>query len=300
MNFTKSVATYLATFYFLGMSSYRPIQTEPNKKQHKNLMIIVQTVSMLLCLAYLVMIYPNSPILKTVGPVKFITSFYILCDILKAFCVAMQCIVYERQMREINSTFNKLDAFFVIHLNHRIRWQMFGKKILAYAFIVVILSNYVPYIVVFTVRAIIDKVFITYRIPAQFVHIMQSITTLHVIFYIEALTFYLSQLNCVVKRDMDASATSIRIRHMHTYKTRILVRNKIKCYKSIHFRLWEVSERINEYFGWAMAVIFVHAFVKLVYTAHWMFEANQYTIGASIINIKIIRMFVYVICLCAE
>lgn len=264
---------------------------------HTNPMIIVQIVCMLLCLAYLVVIHPNSPILKTAGPVKFITFFYMLCDILKAFCVAMQCIVYERQMREIASTFNKLDSFFVIHLNHRIRCQKLGKKILVYAFVIVIMANYVPYIVVFAVRAIIDKVYISYRIAAQFVHIMQSVTTMHVIFYVEALTFYLSQLNCVIKRDMGTNTTS---RHTNKYKSRILVRNKIKCYKSVHFRLWEVSEQINVYFGWTMAVIFAHAFVKLVYTAHWMFEANQYSIFASILNMKLIRMFVNVICLGAE
>lgn len=286
MNFSKSVAPYLTTFYFLGMSPCRPNQTWPHNEKHRNPMIIVQILCILASVSCVILIYITSVPLLALGPAEIIACLYIACDIVKAFCVAFQCIIYESQMREISNTFHKLDSFFAIHLNHRIRYQTFRKKISTYALIII--TSYSQYVMVFTLRGILENVFITYSIPSQFVHLMQSITYLHMIFYIEALTFYLSQLNLVIQKDMDTHATS---KHTHKYKNRILMRNKIKCYKSVHFRLCEVSERINTFFGWTMIVIFSHAFVKFVYSAYWIFEEYQHDTGASLLNMKIIRKF---------
>lgn len=287
MNFTKSFAPYLATFYYLGMSPCSPNRIQINDDKHRNPMVIVQIVCVLISVLCVIALFISTDSMWKFGPKEVISSLYIFCDIIKAFCIAMQCIVYERHMREISCIFNKLDSFFVIHLNYRIRYELFRNKCATYAFIII--TAYGQYLVVLAIRGVIENNFVVFTIPMQFAHLMQSITYLHMIFYIEALAFYLAQLNWVVQRDMEAH---IPTKQTFNYKSRILMRNKIKCYKSVHFRLWEVSQRINTFFGWTMIVIFTHAFVKFVYTSYWIFEEYQHGTGASFPNMKIIRKFI--------
>lgn len=130
---------------------------------------------------------------------------------------------------------------------------------------------------------------LSFNVPAQFGHLMQCLTYFEMIFYIKVLIFHLSQLNWAIQRDMDRHVSS---GHPNNYKNRILMRNNIKCYKVVHFRLWELSqERISEFFGWSMIFIFIHAFEKFVYTAFRIYREYQRGIDVTVMDLQLNRKF---------
>lgn len=89
---------------------------------------------------------------------------------------------------------------------------------------------------------------------------------LQIIFYIDALRFHYHEFNLIVHRDFEQLNTKGRREHER------LILNKIKCYKIVHFRLWEASQRINKFFGWVIIGLVLYAFVDTVYSAFWLFE----------------------------
>lgn len=267
MKFTSDTGPYLSVFYFLGMSPYHPDTDFAHVKDNQiNILILAQIASIILSLSCAVILGIDGSN-RTLNPVEIIVILYIICDIAKALCVTFQCVLYKCQIREIFHAFHKLESYFVIHFNHRISYEMFRRKCHLYTLLIFI--GFAQYLFVYILRCVYKHIFPTYTIQAHTVHFIQSLTYLHMIFYIEAVAFYIRQLTSMIQRDMNI----FRIANdLYKISNRNLIRNKIKCYKFVHFRLWEMTQRVNVFFGWSMIIIFSHAFVKFVYTIYRVFE----------------------------
>lgn len=123
--------------------------------------------------------------------------------------------------------------------------------------------------------------------------------TAHVILYINLLKYLMSQLNVFTKRSntcalcQQLTSTGAYVmpwtgqcRRRLCDEMRII---SIKRKKLVYYRLWRVSQLINDYFGWSLGAILIQNFVYSTNALYWCFigiviNINLKTISTSIIG----------------
>ena len=176
-------------------------------------------------------------------------------------------------LNEICCTFRMLQNYYALHLNHQILYTKFTNQF--FRKIIIIISGFMPYFIIFLYESLIYPL-LPIGIQIKALQIMTSATYLHIIFYVDVLSFYLSELSIVIERDMYEvqEKNSIWIISPKSHSN-IYIQENLKCYKTVHFQLWEVAQHINSFFGWSMVAILLHGFVDFVYTSYWLIQQLQ-------------------------
>lgn len=271
MDFVKCSKRYLNFNYFFGISSYRPDTEhflEPNRFIAATMKYLQFAVCISLATFVIVKLNIHGHLFNFRQTEILLITTYVSFDVLRGFIVLIDCLLYRNQMVKIILTFQKLQKYFVNQLDHHISYEPLVKRHLLN--IILILLAFIFYIVIFVSRLIVFEVWSSIGIPMRFLQLIQALTFLHITFYIDALCFHLAQLNAVVQRDTDFH----RSKTVHFFKsTNILgIQSKLKCYKTIHFELWETAEMLNIVFGWCTITLLMHVFIDLVYSAFWLFD----------------------------
>lgn len=123
----------------------------------------------------------------------------------------------------------------------------------------------------------------------QFILIMANA---HVLVYIELLYFYLEQLNGIIN---EASVTSSigtnefisnGISFIKINQHDVAMEN-LRTFKNIHFRLWQMAQEINMFFGWILAAIIVRNFLDAsygIYSAFLVINDNNNTHHGTVLE----------------
>lgn len=94
----------------------------------------------------------------------------------------------------------------------------------------------------------------------KFIHL------LHVMFYIEFMKFTLTSLS-------EKLAKKVNDRQMywfHGQKNEFL---RLMCHmKSVYFKLWNVSQKVNSLFGWFFVALMFESTTTAIYNVYWSFE----------------------------
>lgn len=198
-------------------------------------------------------------------------SLFMLCEMARSSCILLQCIFYKHIIYDVINTFRKLESLFVVHLRYRIVYLGFKKKYMIK--VITVMLFYFLYISAFAVRVFLYPNYSPAIIQIKLLQALTSFTFLHIIFYIDLLSFNLHELSAVIQKDMignnDHNLNNV-VFFCKKPVTNVVIRNKIKCYKNIHFRLWEATQRVNCYFGWCMVAMLLHSFVDIVYCSYWL------------------------------
>lgn len=240
-----------------------------NSYRFKKLILLHGFVIISLASSCIIIIYSNfaTAIWNTLEPlVIFIGS---ICDILRGVFIVLQCLTQTHLIIEMISMFRKLEIYFSIQLRHRLSYDSFQKKYFYKSLI--IMTCYMQYLVVYIIRNLFRQYLTPIGIQLRCLQALLLLTILYVIFYIDLLSFNLNELNVVIERDM----TQINMDMNRDSATSILIRNRIKCYKSVHFRLWKIAQAFNSFFGWIMIAMLLHIFSDSVYAAFWLFKELQ-------------------------
>lgn len=280
MELMSATRFYFRAFHILGLSPYRPIDNEikwlaSNKDILSHSLAFGQAI-----VALTFSIYCLIPI-NFLGPQLFYGKTEVLiinlcscCEISRTIFTLIQCILYKRVLYETVSTFRRLETFFAIHLEYRIMYNRFSRKFLMK--VICVMGSYVQHLVAFVLRCMLSDVITPIGVEVKVLQAIKAITFLHVIFYIDLLCFYLAELNIVILRDTKNEQCENCILVISKNATKhCSIQNKVMMYKRVHFRLWEISQRINTFFGWTMVIVLLHGFVDFVHSAYGLFDVLQ-------------------------
>lgn len=190
-----------------------------------------------------------------------LTNFNALAEILRALIVFGQCYCHKETLFDIMQMFRKIETIFANNLKHRISYTALCKQ--SRIRTILILGAYSQSTIIPFTQLIqygkYDPIILQFKLLQS----MTSIAYLHIVFYIDTLCYFLAQLDFVIQRDAKMVVNKKSpLYYLH-------VRDSLKYYKIIYFRLWEINQELNYYFGWSLVILFLKTFVHLVFTIYW-------------------------------
>lgn len=278
MEFLKSTIVYFRAFYYLGLSPCLPEHIQPSNwiiRIVRKVPVFVQaTIGLTMSISIIITEFRNCD-RKFYGRTEVaILNMVATCEIMRTLFVLIHCIFYERLISEMVYIFQKLESFFALQLRYHIWYDELKRAYLIK--VILVAGAFIQYMVLFILRGVLYKKSTIHGVQIEILQALTAATFLHVIFYIEILSFYMDQLNLVIESDRRThKINTFTIFFVNDFRSNIRIRNRLNHYKLVHFYLWEVSKKISYYFGWCMVVMFLHAFIVFFYSAYWMYIQLQ-------------------------
>lgn len=270
-------------FYLLGFSSHQP-NGNWRKQQFFNCTKYIQALvcATLGCTAIISINSVNQSAHQRLAE-TIIIHVYLICEVARSSLILLEIFIYKNTLAEIINTFEDLELYFVKRLKHHISFRRFIKQ---YRVNVIVCMGFAMfYCVTYFIRCMAGQYCTYASYITKLFQLVTAMSYLHMIFFVEALSYYLYQLNLTMKRvtmlpmnsEQDKQLSGNRIRH------------KLKYCKIIHFRLWTVSRRISQYFGYSSIALSMHSFTDLIYSLFWIYlmvkdKSPIYNIWSESIN----------------
>lgn len=190
------------------------------------------------------------------------TAFYILtlCHMTRYYLILHQMVFQTSKLREIIRLLQSAEIFLKNKMNSSISYKELDNRLR-----IKILFIACVYFQVFAIYSFQHigwwngkAIGITVRVLLFF----STITLFHVNFYVNLLCSNLKHLNSIIVRDT-------RDLILRQKEIKCVANEKMKRYKFIHYRLWQIGQSINSYFGWIILVIAVQCFGNMVYCWYW-------------------------------
>lgn len=277
MDFLRCSETILQYFHLLGLSSFNSIyisKTRSSASFLANIFIIIQAVfSFVLsisCAIQMCMVAIQQPHSRTN---IILTTFFAFSQIGRSFCTFTQCLRSKALMFEIIQQFRRIESYFYIHLNHRVPYTKFHRAYTSK--VILVLIAYIHFLALTVMVSIVHARQPTVVFEVRFLEGISVLALLHASYFIDAIDFHFGQLIQVVGRDFSSFAHDAD----HPYGQNRNLRNRLINYKTLHFRLWEVTQQINAYFAWYLVFMFLHFFDAFVYSTYWLISSVSHSTG---------------------
>lgn len=272
MKFIKTAKLYLKCFHFIGLSPIGSIH-RPAKPRKCQLFLVALPIifhslfmfaNMATCAYWL-----NTQTTSLDLNEKIIRHIIIICDSIRTILSVNQYISNKSIVLEIFQIFRDLESYFVLHLFHPISYVSLRKRynakctILAMAFI----QYFTMYIFLCIERGYLNALVFQFQTMQAFAYL----GLLYATFYVDLLCYHIDQLITVIKRDTVSDQNNVSIiliANNNTAFRNLIICNKLNCYKNVHFRLWQIGEKINSFFGWHMVFLLLHLFVVFIHSAY--------------------------------
>lgn len=277
MEFVRNTKSYFQTFFYLGLTSLR-LENSNNGVFTKLPVILHALIGLTMSISVIFSASTNREKYFFGRTEVMIINIRASCDIIRTIFMILQCIYYKRTISEIFREFQNFESFFATHFGYRIHYETLNRTFFVKMMLVLAAST--QYAFAFALRAIILKSTTTHGLRFKFTQALATATILHVIFYIEILSFHLDQLNNVVQRDLkNRENYGLPGLFIRSFQKNIQIRDNINNFKNVHFRLWLLSKKINTYFGWCLIALFLHAFIDFFYSAYWLYIQTQKSVN---------------------
>lgn len=283
--FAEQTKPFLNLFFVLGHSPFLYINGHYlNLKYSSNRIIgiLPATTTCIICLSvamHLLYILNTKGKVISLGSVDVILSnFNILIEIARPILLFSQCYCHKAIMFDIMDIFQNVDTLFASNLKYRISYAALRKQFTIKLCLIMgaYFQSNIPSLIHIIQYGTFDPIIVYHKLLSS----MASVAFLHIVFYIDSLRYLLVQLDFVIRRDT---------KNLVDKRSPMFccdVRSKLKYYKITYFRLWEISQQLNQYFGWSIVILFLKAFIHTVLTIYWQVVQCQRSDGL----IKLIRM----------
>lgn len=277
MNFNTFIRPYVNFFFWLGQTPY-PLDKYLCEKRdaHSNWhevifkipTIFVFIVNFTLCVASIFLIN-ISPYLDRSFNISI--GVFLFCDLFKVFTVLHQNLALKEKMGAILRRFQSVEIIFHSKLLHPILFTAFErtyKRKLFWAFG----SGLFLMIVVAIHRTILGKIHFA-DVMTEVIRFISIALYMHILLFIDLLTFYLKHLNATItcnNRGYDADGEYVFLRKK-ARKARS-IQKQLSKYSMVFFRLWNITEELNEYFGWTLLAIMMLSFDDFVISVIWQLK----------------------------
>lgn len=287
MDIISNTGRILNIYYYLGLSPYRiNLGTKELHLSQWNKFVHVLLTSIL---GVLMMNEIRSETVQTkVRPMEqLLIIAYGTFNIARSFIMLINSIFLHGRIKDIFSEYRAIELCLAKNFNHIIRFDSFKRKHLRKFFALGI--AFVPLWAAYFARQFTthDWTLILVSVPAFNIKMFQSMAFLYIIFFVDALAFYTSQMNAVIARQCNSN----KFRQKYKRDAIEIILRQLRHFKLIHFRLWTISQYYNSLFGWCTIPILLHSVSDLMYCIFWIFDEIKYHSGA----IRIVLPFVALI-----
>lgn len=264
MDFTKAMQYHLKVFHVLGLSPNLSNSDQYHKLCFADIVGVTQAIFALsLSISCLIILVFGEHTYLTKVDVTVI-GFLAIADGARSSCSAIHCIFYKHLFFEISQRIGMLQACYDHDLNRKVSFVRFTKKYNRKVAISV--CGYLLYCIAFIYIAL--KTLYAAGIQVIILRLFMCATFMHTILYVDVLCYYLDEFVAVIEEDVAIHSNSV----LATAPKLFLVRKKLKRYKSVHFQLLQITQRVNDFFGWTSVTIFLQAFLNVVNASYWMIQ----------------------------
>lgn len=275
MSFIALIRPYIRFFYLFGQTLYPLNHTLRDKKDKRSkwhqMTLVLPTmvmfaINLTLCFATLTLININAgPVVKSV---YISVNILLLCELIKIFAIVHQNVAYEESMREMIRNFQCVELLFRSILQRPIMFASFKRaytRRLFWAF-----GSFIMLIVFVAIHHYLYRQSTLSDVMLETMKFISIVVYMHVLLYIDLLAFYLKHLNKSIARETGIYNADIEfvflVKKVHTAD---LICELLFKYEMIYFRIWNIAEQLNEYFGWTVLVLTMRSFVELVIFTKW-------------------------------
>lgn len=275
MDFIVRIRPYMKFFNLFGQSLY-PLEyyfcekIDDSLKWHRLAFkiptVLIFSVNLVLCVASLVLLNFNPAIIRSYSVASNIYSFL---ELIKIFIMLHRNLVSYDLMGGILRNFQSVEILFQSTLQSPIPFTSFNhayRKKLYWAFgsyailVIFVASYYFPFNQITSSGVVLE----TMKFISVIVH-------MHVQFFIDLVTFYLKHLSAIIANEIkDRNADNGYVHVVGEKRTPNTTRKLLFKYKTIHFRLWKITEQLNQYFGWTVLLLTLQCFVHLINYSKWL------------------------------
>lgn len=271
MDFKTSTKLYLNIFHILGYSPYSTWSGTPWLVPNF-LTNYFKIIHLILCFGSVIPAYYFLNINTDYPPMSatetIIININLACHLLRATFVVIYCVYRKELIYDMMHIICELQRYYADYMKHRVLYYSF-RKCFGLKMLIGIVAL-MQYVIGYIVRCIVREYFTPLGIILRVLQFLTLFNFLHIIFCIDALTLHLRELNAVIRKDIVFTSVMINGR----WKSDVIC-YKLKCYKVVHFHLWEIAQRLNTFFGWSMLTVLMHGFCDITYAAYWVFEELQ-------------------------
>lgn len=272
----KKLKSFLNFFYFWGNSPIL-IFSDPQKKPPQ-FVKQVPAIFFILFTGYLLILgiklhyeaYINKQI-----PNLLVSIIYILLESTVGITIYLQCLFHKNALNSALEHVQFLVDFFRNKFQFEIPLEKGLREIhrdlwkISSIFIIGILANGLVKVTVSTRK----DGGLSFFIDA--LQIPMIIVTMHFILYVNLMKFMMSQLNkLIIQHHTYRGVEPLNFNHNHSIQCRRHFCNKIclssiKRMKLIYYRLWRITQLINEFFGWSIAAAIIQNVVYISSIIFW-------------------------------
>lgn len=163
-------------------------------------------------------------------------------------------------LQEISSILKILETFLNIKYPYQAVKVSLNRKIFAYCAIISV-TTMIKYTFEFVYGLdTVISIFWSISNAFKFIHL------LHVMLYIDFIKFTLASLS-------EKLTKKINDRQIYWFRGRKNEFLRLMCHiKSVYFKLWNVSQKVNTLFGWFFVVLMFESTTTAIYNVYWSFE----------------------------
>lgn len=199
---------------------------------------------------------------------KILILLLTTCQILRIISVFYQCVFHTDSLRDIVKLLQSIEFLYRNHLGSTLPYRQFQRNFrIKVVFLLVFFSQN---FILFSMEHLHLNFVKNIGFLLRFSDICSVVSFFHIILYTDLLQFNLHHLNTIISRDTQQytrNSTSIFTLAKQRYEKKVY--KNLRKYKLIHYRLWEVTQAINAYFGWSMVSVILQSFINIVFCWYW-------------------------------
>lgn len=212
---------------------------------------------------------------RMVSPVPFtsvnviLALIHVCCEFVLHLTITGQALFYREKMKRLVRTYDKIQRYMLKRMNYSVDFENLGKR-----FIPMIAVLFIPCLgmLIFRLTTILTIGLSLSTITVVF-YFLSGMVQLHIIVHIELLKFLLnSTLQWLGTRATEVSANGF-------HQPDDMLRKQYSAVlhlKWIHFKLYELSTKINRIFGWSLTVLILRNAVEIAYGAYWFYLVQSF------------------------
>lgn len=272
MRFGRGLDSFIRWFYFSGLSCY-PSFDEYLVAKTKNKRFVKYVPTGVLVLLTIITSINNcsGKNLPSYNPVDKSGLVVVFVNTLSQLVTVIVCVI---QMVLLSPCFAEICS--QISVIERLSWRkltcnskVFERRFMRHAYIVLV-SFATPILFTLYAKPLTFENFLV-TTGLSILRAIVFLALLQAFFYVDLLDHMLqSFVRHVDMRAKTASSAAVQTVNFRSPATKQLTA-EIFHFKVLHFNLWEISESINDLFGWTIVVIFLQHFSYAIYNVHYAF-----------------------------
>lgn len=267
MEFETLISRFRIIFNFFGLIQFNTYSNASQKRVSRFAAIVF---SVILIATFLISIYLRHFYSHFSEIIFSIISYsQLFSELLLQLTIVAQALVFSKKLTRLRYLYDFIQKYMRTRIGYRAEFDGFQNRIYSVAALVL-----VPHLI----TLVLQKALLPFEMSSAFnmIHLafyfVSALVKLHIAIQVELFICFLKLTTHWLRTCTDSFSAS----KLHGRSTQLEIQ-RLKGYmgilhmKLIHFKLWEISNSINQIFGWSVAAIILRNFIEMSYGAYWFY-----------------------------